>query len=168
MSGPLTWWANRKSRIGITPVAMKPPHLPGKEWWTTPPTAVPQPEHIEFVVQFMRELQTNHRGRETHVMLGRCSDWLRVARQLLHEQVESQRGDLRTTDGLLIVAAVWIGRLAGRCATAGLLTPEQQVEIDELKQALGARSARAKRERAIESAKTAAPCSVPRLRVNHR
>lgn len=170
MSGPLAWWANRKSRIGVSPAALPPPHEPGKPWWTVPPTAVPQPEHIEYVVQFMRQLQAggklpNGRNWPRNAMLGKCSDWLRAARQLLHEQVESQHGDLHTTDGLLVRAARTYGMLLAKCCHAGVLGTDELEEFGEVKQALEARAARVRRERAVESSKRAEPVAAPRLRL---
>lgn len=153
VSGPLTWWANRKSRIGMSPAALKPPHVNGKEWWTTPPTALPQPEHIEYAVAFMREVQLRPQTSDRDALLGHISDWLKMARRLLHEEVESQRGDLHTTDGLIVAAGIAMQRLLCKCGKAGLLTPDEDREFCEVRQALVARSARISRERALKSSK---------------
>lgn len=155
MSGPLTWWANRKSRIGLSPAALKPPHVHGKEWWTTPPIAPPQPEHMEYVMQFHREVQSQPQTADRDALLGRVSDWIRVARRLLNEQIDSQRGDLLTTDGLIVAAVHAIGTLIGKCVTAGVITPDELEQVGEVKQALQSRAMRIKRERAIESSKRA-------------
>ncbi len=153
MSGPFTWWANRKSRIGLSPAALKPPHVNGKEWWTTPPVAPPQPEYIEYAVQFLRDVQARPQTPDRDALLGRISDWLRAARRLLNEQIESQRGDLLTTDGLIVASVFAVATLIGKCIQAGLLTPDELDRMSEVKQALQARAHRIRRERAIESSK---------------
>jgi hypothetical protein len=160
VSGPLTWWANRKSRIGLSPAALKPPHVHGKEWWTTPPIAPPQPEHIEYVVQYLLELQRASGSRERNTLLAHASAWLRAARQLLHEQVESQRGDLHTTDGLIVAAERTLQILMCKCGKAGLLSADEDAEFKAVRQALVARADRVKRERAIEASKRATPRTV--------
>lgn len=145
MAGPFTWWANRKSRIGVSPAAKRPPNLPsGAEWFTSPPISAPEPEHIEYALEFMRGLQHCLGSQERNAALGMVSDWIRKARQLLHERVESQDGDLHTTDGLIIAACAAMGQMFGEMVRRGItIRPRWQ----EIRQALQARAARAKRER---------------------
>ncbi len=148
MSGPLVWWANRKSRIGVSPAAITPPHVHGMPWWCAPPIAPPQPEHIEYVVEYQHTTQSQAQTVERDALLGRIATWLKAARRLLHEQVESQRGDLHTTDGLLVESWKTITHLIATCHRAGLLTVEERACVDAVHQALQARSARIRRERA--------------------
>lgn len=146
MSTHASWWANRKSRIGLSPAARPAPHLPGGHpWWTSPPTAPPQPEHIEYAVRFMMELRLRPPSAETNLLTQNVSDWLKRARQLLHEHVEADRGDLATTDGLMIAVARVMSQMAGRIGTSGgEILPEWDRVIDVVRK----RAARAKRERA--------------------
>lgn len=150
VSGPLVWWANRKSKIGLSPAALKPPHLPGQEWWTTPPTAPPQPEHIEYVVQFKLQLMRMKPSNRKNVMQGHVGAWLEAARRLLHESGEGIRGDLLTTDGLLLSALALLREMAARGKDMGKPLPEQ---FDEVVNALRSRCYRIQRERAVELSK---------------
>lgn len=146
MSGHFSWWANRKSRIGMSPSALPAPHLPsGKPWWSAVPMAAPQPEHIEYAIQYMLELQRMSPTKQTHVLMAHVGTWIRAARRLLHERVESDRGELHTTDGLIIAAVHAIGAMATRIRLLGGDVDERWYEI---KQALEARASEAKRRRA--------------------
>lgn len=151
MSG-LSWWANRKSRIGVTPKALPPPHLPnGREWWTTPPVACPQPEHIEYVVQYQIELTRARRSGQKHEMQKRVADWLRAARRLLHEEKQApERADLQTTDGLIVAANTAMHRMRGRIYGLG---GEVTKDVEEVMNAIHGRAEKIRRERAMDSAK---------------
>lgn len=146
MSTHATWWANRKSRIGLSPAARPAPHTPdGRPWWTAPPVAPPQPEHIEFAVRFMMELRLRQPSAETNLLMQNVGNWLKRARQLLHEHVEADRGELATTDGLMVAAARVMNQMAGHIGTAGgQILPEWERVMDVVRK----RAARAKRERA--------------------
>lgn len=150
MAGPLKWWANRKSRIGLSPSALKPPHVNGKEWWTTPPIAPPQPEHIEYAIRYQLNVACMPPSEHRNQLQQHIAAWLTAARQLLHESVESTRGDLHTTDGLIIAAHKLVQKLAGDVVRLGGRIPG---DLDAVAQALGARAARARRERGTELAK---------------
>lgn len=153
MAGPLTWWANRKSQMGLRPLARKPPHLPtGKEWWTTPPTTCPQPEFIEYASNYMAELIASPNGRNRQALIKYVADWLGAARRLLHEE-QGKFGkyrDLETTDGLFVAASTAFHKLGSMLHKAG-------IEIDDdtraVMNAVGGRADRVRRARAIESAK---------------
>lgn len=151
MAGPFAWWANRKSRIGMSPAARKPPHLPGREWWTDPPTTLPQPEHIEFVAQFATELMERKQGHQRDRLLHACSLWMKAARRLLHETYEDvKHGDLVTTDGLILATHQLVLRMTGKACAGGFVIGERdQATID----ALHARAHKLGRERAIEASK---------------
>lgn len=156
MNTPFKWWANRKSKNGLRPLAKAPPHLPsGKAWWTEPPTAPPQPEHIEYVAQFMAELYARKPGHQRDAMIAYVASWMRAARRLLHEQYESDKhGDLVTTDGLILAANQLLLRTIGKAIRGGYeLDERDQATID----AIRARAHKLGRERAIDGAKTAAP-----------
>ena len=102
---PRQWWLNRKSKLGLRPLAKKPPHLPGEEWWTDPPTTIPQPEHIEYVVEFQMTIHNMKGGKHKTNLQARVGAWLKAARRLLHEEmIHPDRADLHTTDGILIAA----------------------------------------------------------------
>lgn len=151
MSGPMRWWLNRKSKLGLAPSARMPPHLPGKPWWTDPPTTIPQPEHIEFVIQFMTELQRGRQSQQTQALMSACSAWMRAARRLLHETFENEKhGDLVTTDGLILAVHQLVHRMTGKAKAGGYAIDERdQATID----ALNARAAKVGRERAVDACK---------------
>ena len=151
MSG-LSWWANRKSHIGVTPKALPPPHLPnGREWWTTPPVACPQPEHIEYVVNYQAELTRMRNGRAKQEMQKRVGDWLRAARRLLHEEKQApERADLHTTDGLIVAACRALFKMRSHIYGLG---GEVDDEVRQICDAVQGRAERVRRERAMESAK---------------
>ncbi len=149
--GPLTWWANRKSKIGMSPAARKPPHLPGKEWWTDPPTTIPQPEHIEFVAQYQRQVMAMPASQNKNALLAHCSAWMKAARRLLHEESYSpDRADLGTTDGLLIASDNAIRLAILTCHKAGVRLDQEVIEVHK---ALQRKCTKLRRERAIESSK---------------
>lgn len=153
MAGPFVWWANRKSKHGMQVSAKAPPHLPnGREWWTRPPTSMPQPEHIEYVVQFMLELLARKPSRHTNAMQSYVAAWLRAARSLLHEEAQSPaRADLHTTDGLIIAAAAATRQLCASLVSRGGSIPG---DVQDVVDALDGRATRLRRQRGIESAKT--------------
>jgi hypothetical protein len=152
MIAPQTWWANRKSRIGVSPAAKPPPHLPGnKAWWTSPPTAAPQPEYIEYVVQFQTELMASRNSRNKQAMLQYVSNWLRAARRLLHEEMQApERADLQTTDGLIVAASRALQKMRSRIYGLG---GEVDDEVRQICDAVQGRAEKVRRERAMESAK---------------
>lgn len=151
VSGTATWWANRKSRLGQQISARKPPHLPGREWWCDPPTTIPQPEHIEYVVQFQQQVMQRPNGRDRQNLLQACGGWLRAARSLLHETFEDvKHGDLMTTDGLFLAVNQLVLAMTGKAIAGGFrLTERDQKVID----ALHARSHRLAKDRAVEASK---------------
>ena len=157
MSGHFAWWANRKSKIGLSPAACPAPHFPnGNPWWTTPPVAVPQPEHIEFAVQYLLEVQRRPPNRETQALVAHVSAWLRTVRQLLHEHIEADQGELHTTDGLIIAAERTFYQLKSQIIRLGGEIEERWEQVHE---ALRARSHEARRRRA--TSRLSAPISAP-------
>lgn len=141
-----SWWANRKSRIGVSPAAKIPPHLPGgKPWWSSQPVAAPQPEHIEYAVAFMMELMRMPPNKEVDVMRQHVGAWLKAARGMLHEHVEADHGELHTTDGLIIATARAFKAAMSRIHHLGGASDERWYQIS---QALEARSHEARRRRA--------------------
>jgi hypothetical protein len=145
-----TWWANRKSRIGLSAIAREPPPVAlGKPWWTTPPIAAPDPAQIEYVVQYQLEIMRRPPSDARNARITSVSAWLRAARRLLHERVQCERGDLATPDGALVVANRLLHSLIGRCVTAGMLDGDELAEARETKQAIAAHVARIRRERSL-------------------
>jgi hypothetical protein len=121
----MSWWPNRKSRMGLRAVVAKaPPKLPdGREWWTTPPTALPEPAHIEYVVEFQRATMDTRQGPDRDAMLRRVRDWLTAARRLCHERMIYEHGEpvgLRSTDDLLMECKSVVGYLAARLTDHGV------------------------------------------------
>jgi hypothetical protein len=151
MAGPLTWWASRKSRMGMKPSAKKPPHAPGKEWWTDPPTTLPQPEHIEYVEQYRIGVMAMPNGRERQELLARIGAWMRAARRLLHEEFESQKhGELNTTDGIVMAVSQLLKRTIGPAIAGGYKIDEYDQEVIN---AIHGRATKTARLRALESSK---------------
>lgn len=151
MSGPFVWWANRKSRLGMQPSARKPPHLPGKEWWTDPPTMLPQPEHIEYVVKFHSEVMQRPQTLHRDALLGAISAWMKFARRLLHEEYENvKHGDVLSTDGLILAVHQLLLRTIGKAVRQGYVVDERDQAIID---ALHARAHKLGRIRAEESCK---------------
>lgn len=155
MSGPLVWWANRKSRMGMKPSAIKPPHKPGKEWWTNPPTTVPQPEHMEYVAQYQLQLMAQPPSEKRQLLMMHLSAWWRAARQVLHEEMTSEfRADLCTTDGICIAAEDALKAALVALSDAGVKPGDERRErVREVLHALQRRNTKVRRERAIESSK---------------
>lgn len=159
MSGSLKWWVNRKSRLGMSPAACRPPEVNGREWWTTPPVMAPQPEHLEYVVQYQLEISRMPPSDRRTALQSHVSAWLKAARRLLHEQVESTRGDLHTTDGLIVAARGLVLKMKGEIWRCGGKAPD---DLAEVLQALDARAHEIRRRRAVESSKrTSQPRSAP-------
>jgi hypothetical protein len=154
MATPFAWWASRKSRNGMRPLAKTPPHLPGgRPWWTTPPTAPPQPEHIEYVAQYMAQLYLAPPSDRRNAMMKYVADWMRAARRLLHEEMQAPgRADLHTTDGLIVAACTALHKMRSRIYGLG---GEVDEEITEVCDAVHGRAAKIRRERAMVSSKTA-------------
>jgi hypothetical protein len=153
MTGPLSWWANRKSRMGMKPSAKAPPpHSPRKPWWTDPPTTPPPPEQIEYVSAFMSELiamkpNTPQENREKDAMLRYIGAWMRAARRLLHEVRSSpDRADLTTTDGLIVAASSALQKMNSRIYGLG---GEVDKEVREVMDVIQGRADRIRRERAL-------------------
>ena len=150
MSGPFVWWANRKSKMGLKPSAKAPPHLIGRPWWTTPPTTLPQPEHIEYVTQFFANLLAQPPSDERNAMQTYISQWMKAARRLLHEEMYApERADLHTTDGLLIASDDAIKLAILTCHKAGIKLDQSIIEVHK---ALQYRCTSLRRERAVVSA----------------
>jgi hypothetical protein len=151
MSGPITWWANRKSKIGLSPVAKKPPpNGNGREWWTTPPIAPPQPEHMEYAVQFQLEVIRMPPSERRNQLQTHIGAWMRAAQRLLSETTASIHGDLCTTDGLLLAARRLLMQLKHNIELSGGDLPD---DADRILEALSARCSRITRERGVELAK---------------
>lgn len=148
MSGPLSWWANRKSRMGLKPSAKAPPHKPGKPWWTEPPTTMPLPEHIEYVAQFYSQLLLQPGSKARNAMQRQVSLWMRAVKTMMHEERHSpDRMDLATTDGLIVAAASVIAKMRGRIyGLGGEVTPD----VQEICEAIHGRAERIRRLRAQE------------------
>lgn len=106
MSAPYVWWANRKSRMGLKPSAKVPPHHhDGREWWTAPPTAPPEPAHVEYVAEFHRRLVVGPKSKHRDAMIKYLADWMKGARRLMHERAEHYGPpELQSMDGLLEAA----------------------------------------------------------------
>lgn len=150
VSGPLTWWANRKSQMGLKPSARCPPHHPGKPWWTTPPITVPQPEHIEYVAQFQLDVLRRPPSDARNAMLAHVAAWMRAARRLLHEHSYApDRADLHTTDGLLIAADDAIKSVILTRHKHGVRLDDSIIEVHR---AIQRRCTALRRQRAVESA----------------
>lgn len=159
MSGPFVWWQNRKSRMGMKPSAKAPPHEPGKPWWTTPPTTLPQPEYIEYVVQFACELMQQRPSAKRNAMQAYVGAWLKAARRLLHEEkYMPNRADLHTTDGLIVAASGAMQKMRSRIYGLGGDLSEDVVQVLE---AMQGRADKIRRERAMESAKRASRVTHP-------
>lgn len=147
MGGHFTWWANRKSRMGLQASAKKPPHIHGREWWTTPPVSAPEPCHLEYAVEFFQELQRRRRTAEVVSLIANVSAWIRTARRLLHERIESDDGDLHTTDGLIIAADRAMKRLRAFAVSNGMTSDELE-KLNDVMNAVRSRADKARRERA--------------------
>lgn len=151
MAGPFTWWANRKSKMGLRPLSKKPPHLPGKEWWTNPPTTIPQPEHIEYVAEYSRQVLLMPNSEHKNSLTAYLGAWMKAARRLLHEEMFStDRADLHTTDGLLIACDDAIKSAILATHAAGIRLDQSVIEVHK---ELRRRCTKLRRERAIESSK---------------
>lgn len=148
MSGPLIWWANRKSQMGLKPSAKKPPHESGKEWFTTPPIACPQPEHIEYVAQMMRDAMTWKHNKSRDDLMRYLNAWMRAARRFLHEEQQApHRADLQTTDGLIVAASSALQKL--RSHVYKLDGTVDDAEVIETMHAVLGRADKIRRERAL-------------------
>lgn len=147
MSGPLVWWANRKSRLGLSPVAKEPPpKSPGRPWWTTPPTAPPLVEHMEYVVQFRATLVGQKQSRRRDQMIVHVNAWLAAARRQLHYAQQSpHRTDLHTTDGVIVAASRAMQKM--RILIIGL-GGDVDEEVAETIQVVHGRAERIRHERA--------------------
>lgn len=138
-NGALAWWANRKSRMGLRNlVASAPPKLPdGRDWWCAPPTAPPEPAHLEYVLMFQRQLLTMKGSRAQNAMQKHVADWIAEARRLYHERVtyDTQQRGLLTTDDLLRECKGVISHLANRLSDFGIDAwnePRVRRALDEL------------------------------------
>jgi hypothetical protein len=156
MAGPLVWWANRKSKLGLSPVAKEPPPKTlGKPWWTEPPTTLPQPEHLEYAVQFQLEVMRMPHSDKKNALLGHLGAWMRAARRLLHEEsYNPERADLGTTDGLLIAADDALHEAItklNKLTNNGRAMSERAMQTQR---ALQRRTSKLRRDRALESSKT--------------
>jgi hypothetical protein len=152
VSGPLTWWANRKSKLGLSFVSKEPPpHAPGKPWWTSPPVMCPQPEHIEYAASFMADVMAMAPTQQTVALQAKVAAWLRKAKNLFWEEyVSPERGDFRTTDGLLIAAEDALHEAIGALRAAGV---EPSERIRDTRKELGQRNRQPRGERAAEACK---------------
>lgn len=130
------WWLNRKSRLGLKPIAKEPPSSPGKPWWTTPPTIeLPDLDHIEYAVQFQAEVcaRAATGDRKAQALAVAIAPWVRNARRLLHEQQCKLVPELGTVDGTIIAANKLMKALATEATHGGYrITPHEQRVIDAL------------------------------------
>lgn len=149
MAGPFFWWANRKSKLGLSPVAKEPPpKTPGRSWWTDPPVSVPMPEHIEYVQQFASAVHAQPQTPRRDSLLRYLSQWMKAARQLLHENAQSTTmRDLDTTDGMLVWADSAMNKMRSRIYGLGGTVDD---EIEEVMRVIGSRAAKIRRERAMQ------------------
>lgn len=141
-SSARTWWENRKSRMGLKPSAKAPPWDPQKPWFTTPPTAPPEPEFMQYVIDFQEDvakkmhLSSDHEERRAAMALMQyLSAWIKAARRLYHERVlekvQDPRDDLSTTDGLLLAAGKALGRLAHDLVERGGVIDERTEAVKD-------------------------------------
>jgi hypothetical protein len=161
-NGALTWWANRKSQLGIRPsVAKAPPKLPdGREWWCAPPTALPEPAHIDYVTAFYRELieprqMSNSKARQRTALVQHVKAWLETARRLCHERLVVEQGepvDLMTTDNLLLECKAVIGYLVSRLERDHGQAVAGERRVDRVLQELRAKEAQILRRRTLDPA----------------
>lgn len=144
----MSWWANRKSRIGMSPIARKPPPFAnGKAWWTSPPIAAPMPEYIEYVIGYQLELARTKPSDARNTMQKHVAEWLRTARRLLHEDMQTpERPDLQTTEGLLFGCFEALHKAKSLIVALGGTIP---AEVEEVHSALNGRTAKIRRERAV-------------------
>lgn len=137
---PGRWWANRKSRLGLSPAAKPPPHVHGRPWYTEPTVGSLDPGHMEYVVRAMRLAEQGPPSRDAQALVIACAQWIRASRRLIHEHVDD--GDLCTTDGLIIAAETAMREMLK-------MIPKSSRNADWIKvrDALSARAAKARRHR---------------------
>jgi hypothetical protein len=105
---------------------------------------------MEYAISFHLEVMRMPPSHERAVLQAHLGSWIRAARQLLSESVASIRGDLCTTDGLLLAARGLLLKLKRDVALSGCPLP---ADTDRIMEALQARSSKIKRERAVEMAR---------------
>lgn len=135
------WWENRKSRMGLKPSAKPPPWDPSTPWYTTPPTSPPEPEMMEYVIQFQDEVSRKmHLGnpaerKQATELSTVISRWLAAARRLYHERIVIQNtdpsDDFSTTDGVIRAAAKCIGRLRKQLYDLGVTIDARDEAVGE-------------------------------------
>lgn len=146
------WWVNRKSKIGLSPIAKEPPSKsPGRPWFTTPPTSLPQPEHIEYVAQFQAQVLAQRDSPQKQAMLKHLCEWMRAARHLFHvHSWDDRRPDMSTTDGILLAADDALREAIIACSHAGIRLDQRVIDTAH---AMQAKLLPLRQRRAIESAK---------------
>lgn len=121
--GGLSWWPNRKSKMGLRAVVAKaPPRLPdGREWWCEPPVAAPEPAYIEYVDAFRRDLMARPQTKHRDALLKSTSDWMRAARRLCHERMgDGSYVDAPvSTEDLIVEARSVVHHLIGALTRVG-------------------------------------------------
>lgn len=140
------WWENRKSRIGMSPIAKEPPPFAnGKPWWTSPPIAAPMPEHIEYVVNYKAQLLAQPQDTTRDALIAKVNVWLGAAKRRAHEEMQSPaRADLQTTDGLIVAASSALQKMRGRIYGLGGVVTD---DVKEIIDAVLGRADRIRRER---------------------
>ena len=115
MSGHL-----HKSQLGSTRKLTVPPesHI-GKPWWTTPPTAIPLQEHLDYAFEFRAQALRQKAAPQRAELLHRVNAWIAAANRLLRSAPVDIDG-LRTDDELFLAAEGVIGALCGMLAAAGI------------------------------------------------
>jgi hypothetical protein len=148
MAGPFVWWANRKSRLGLSPNAREPaPKLPGRPWWTDPPVSAPVPEHIEYVQRFTTEVMGQRGSAQRDLLLRHLSQWMKAAQRLLHENAHSATmADLNTTDGLWVAVSSAMHKMRSRIYGLGGVVDD---DITEVMRIVQSRAEKIRRERAL-------------------
>lgn len=157
MSRPFVWWENRKSRMGLKPSAKQPPHHPnGKEWWTTPPIALPEPAYIEYVAAYHAELLATictgpkDKRAAAQSMQKYVTDWMRAARRLMHERAyEFGPADLHKTDGLIEAADHVLSDCLGFITSIGRSDWIKE-RTRQVQRALQGRAAQVRRARSVD------------------
>lgn len=133
---------NHKSSLGLRPaITAAPPNLPdGSEWWCSPPTAPPDPAHLDYAVQYLA-LITNTKvakgdGGKKEILTQHVARWVREARKLLEQRRAFEEGrradDDMSTDELLLQSQRTMSALFSMMDDFGYghrLTPEMRTTM---------------------------------------
>jgi hypothetical protein len=145
------WWVNRKSKLGSSPIAKEPPSSPGKPWYTTPPSDLPDLRHVEYAVQFKAELITRVQAggpdaTAAIALLAYVSPWIKKARRLLHYHQENI-AEFDTTEGMLIALERVVSVLCAEATRRGFVIPRDDQRVIDALQAKANRLARERAQR---------------------